>query len=177
MSFNGAFTLSQGTDPTSFSLTDTSTGSDPSLTDRRVYLYLADGTTLTPEGSSTAYIDWPIVSGIGDVFDLTGILQRDYSINISVQWISSSPLPDPSTYTANQLYTFTANLLSFCLGLTQIQSGNPILINDNGYFPNRNKLRVFIDDAINCNTYNDQFNAQRSLDDAYKMQQNQKAYF
>lgn len=177
MAFNGAFSISQGTDTKSFSLTDASTGTDAGLTGRRIYLYLSDGSTLTPTGSSTPYINWPIVSGIGDVITLTGILQKDYSINVNVVWISSSPLPPPSTYTLSILKTFTANIQLFAYGLTQLQAGNPLLVNDNGYFPNKSKLRVLIEDAIDCETFNDQYNSQLSLNAAYALQVNAKCYF
>ena|ERR1700743_1405646 len=177
MSFVGSFSISQGIDPTSFSLTDTSVGTDANLTNRQIYLYMADGTTLTPKGSSTPYIPWPIVSGIGDVLNLNNILPRDYSLNIQGIWISSSPLPSPSSYTYSQLNTFTANIRTFAYYLTQEISANPNLLNDNGFFPNKSKLRVLIEDAIDCNEFNDQSNAQKSLDAAYKMQQNQKSLF
>lgn len=177
MSFNGSFIVTQGVDPSGFSLTDNSVGTDAGITTRRVSLLLADGTPLTPAGSSTPYILWPIVSGIGDVLTLTGILPKDYSLNISVLWVSSAPLSPPSTYTYNQLNTFTANLRIFSYFLTQEISANANLLNDNGFFPNKSKLRVLIDDAVECNTFNDQSNAQKSLDAAYKMQQNQKSYF
>lgn len=177
MAFNGAFSISQGVDPTSFSLTDTSTGADGGLTGRRIYLYKSDGTTLVPTGSSTTYINWPLVSGIGDVINLTGILAKDYSLNITVVWVSSSPLSPPSTYTLAILKTFTGNIQLFAYGLTQLQAGNPLLVNDCGYFPNKSKLRVLIDDAINCETFNDQYNSQLSLNAAYALQVNAKSYF
>lgn len=177
MSFNAAFSVSQGVDPKSFSLTDTSTGTDGNLTGRRITLYMADGTPLTPAGSSTPYILWPIVAGIGDVIALTGILPRDYALNISVSWISSSPLPGPSSYIYSLLKTFTANIQLFAYGLTQLQAGNPLLVNDNGYFPNKSKLRVLIEDAIDSATYNDQYTSQKSLDAAYALQINAKSYF
>lgn len=177
MSFSGHFSISQGIDVQSFSLTDDSTGSDPNLTGRRIYLYLSDGSTLTPVGSSTPYINWPLVSGIGDVITLTGILMKDYSINVTVVWISSSPLSPPSTYTLAILNTFTGNIRLFSYGLTQLQAGNPLLINDNGYFPNKSKLRVLIEDAEDAETYNDQYNSQLSLNAAYALQVNAKSYF
>lgn len=175
--FNGAFSVSQGVDPTSFSLTDTSVGTDSGITIRQITLLQADGTPLIPKGNITPYIIWPVVSGIGDVLNIVGILPKDYSLNISVLWVSSAPLSPPSTYTVNQLNTFTANLRVFSYFLTQEISANPNLLNDNGFFPNKSKLRVLIDDAVECNTFNDQSNAQKSLDAAYKMQQNQKALF
>lgn len=175
MSFNGLFTISQGTDTTSFTITDASTGSDPNLTGRRVYLFLSDGTTLTPEGSSTDYIDWPLVAGA--TLTLTGILSRDYSLNIQVQWLSSSPLPSPSTYIFSELNTFTENSMLFEYGLTQMQAGNPLLIEDNNWFANRIKLSVFVNDAQLSESFNDQYNSQLSLNAAYKMQQNANTLF
>jgi len=177
MAFNGAASVSQGVDPTSFSIEDVSTGSDAGITGRRVYLYLSDGSTLTPSGSSTTYIDWPIVSGIGDVLTLTGILNRDYSLNVQVQWISSSPLPSPSTYLFSVLTTFTANLRLFLYTLTQLQAGNPLLIEDNDWFENKSKVNQLVEDADNATLYNDQYNAQLALNAAYKYYQNGNTYF
>jgi len=177
MSFVGQFSISQGTDVQSFSLTDTSIGADANLTGRKIYLYLSDGTTLVPAGSSTPYINWPLVAGIGDVINLTGILKKDYAINATIVWASSSPLAPPSVYTYALLKTFTGNIQLFAYGLTQLQAGNPLLVNDNGYFPNKSKLRVLIEDAIDCETFNDQYNSQLSLNAAYALQVNAKSYF
>lgn len=174
MSFVGNFSISQGTDPTQFTLTDTSIGSDPSLTGRRVYLYLADGTTLVPVGSPTSYIDWPI----SDTTITITLLTRDYALNIEVDWLSSSPLPPPSTYTLTTMKGFTSNTESFYGGLTQMQASNPLLVNDNHYFENKSKLRTFIDDTINAvDTMNNIFLAQQSLNDAYDMIQNADTLF
>lgn len=175
MAFNGNFSISQGIDPTSFIVTDVSTGSDTNLTDRQIRPYKSDGTILLPSGNTLGYIDWPLSAG--STITISGLLNVDYSLDFQITWVSSSPLPPPSTYISSQLYTFEGNLSVFVLGLTQIQAGNPLLVSDNNYFPNRMKLRVFMDDAINCTIYNDQYNAQLSLNDAYKMQQNQNAYF
>ena len=175
MAFNGLFTIDQGTDPTSFSLNDVSTGSDPGLTGRRIYLFLYDGTTLVPSGTSTDYIDWPLSDR--STKTLTGILQKDYSINIEVQWISSSPLAPPSTYVYNILQTFTDNLRLFSYGLTQMQASNPLLPSDNDWYYNKMKLRLFIEDADETTEFNDQINAQLSLNSGYKLEVNKNAYF
>ena len=160
---------------TSFTITDTSTGSDTQLSDRRIFLYLSNGTTLIPPNSTTPYIDWPIAAG--NTIALTGILQQDYSINIEVNWISNAPLPSPSTYMAAILNTFTANLELFDYGLTQLQSANPLNVGDNRYFPNKSLLRTYIDNAVNSTTYNDQYQAQLNLDAGYNMQQNKQYLF
>lgn len=175
MSFNGAFTISQGTDPTSFTLTDISTGSDSGLTDRRIYLFLRDGTTLVPPNSANAWIDWPL--SVGSSITLTGILARDYSLNIEVAWVSSAPSGPPSTYTQFQLKTFTANLELFDYQLTQLMAANPLLATDNKFLPNKELLRLYIDNANGATNYNDQFNAQLNLDAGNNMQVNQTTFF
>jgi len=172
--FNGNFSISQGVDYQSFTLTDTSTGTDPSLIDRKVYLFKADGTTLTPIGASNAYIDWPI-SQSSIVINL---LDRDYALRIECDWLSSSPLPSPSTYTQTILNAFTSNSENFYAGLTRMQASNPLLVSDNNFYSNKSKLRLFIDDAVQSVTeMQDVYLAQNSLDEAYNLISNQQVYF
>ena len=174
MSFNGAFTISQGTDIHSFTLTDTSTGSDGGLTDRKVYLYKSDGTTLVAKGASNPWIDWPIANNTITI----SLLDRDYCLNIEVDWVSSAPLAPPSTYTLTILKNFPSNSESFYSGLTQEQAANPLLVNDNHWFENKSKLRLFIDDSNQAATImNDIFLAQQSLNAAYNYIQNADTYF
>ena len=175
MSFNGAFSISQGTDPTSFTLTDTSTGSDANLTDRKIYLNKSDGTTLVPPNNGNAWIDWPLSAGSS--ITLTGILNQDYSLNIQVVWVSSSPLPSPSTYVQFQLKTFTANLELFDYTLTQQMAGNKLISSDNNFLPNKELLRLYIDNANGATSFNDQYNAQLNLNAGYNMQVNQNTFF
>jgi hypothetical protein len=174
MAFNGAFSISQGTDPTSFTLTDVSAGSDTNLTDRKIYLNLSDGTTLVPPNSANSFIDWPIGNG---PITLTGILKQDYSINVQVVWVSSSPLSSPSTYVQFQLKTFTANLELFDYTLTQQMAGNKLLASDNNFLPNKELLRLYIDNANGATTFNDQYNAQLNLNAGTNMQVNQNTFF
>lgn len=176
MAFNGAATITPpGVDTTTFTLVDASTGTDAGLTGRQVFLYKADGTTLTPVGSSTPYINWPLP--LATPLVLTGILDKDYSLNIVVNWISSAPIAPPSTYTQNQLYTFTSNIMLFFYSLTELASANNALINDNRYFPNKEMLKVYIENAINAQQYNNQYAAQLALSAAYKMQLNKQYLF
>lgn len=173
MSFNGNYSVTLGPTPLGFILTDTSSGSDPNLTDRRVTLYLSDGTTLVPLNNGTPYIDWPIGNGPLTI----SLLTKDYSININVQWISSAPLSSPSTYTLSQLYTFTGNLQQFDYGLTQMMAANKLLAQDGNFLNNKELLQLYIENAINATLYNDQFNAQDNLNAAYELQLNQNVNF
>jgi len=176
MAFNGAFTIGLGTDPTSFTLNDTSTGSDTNLTDRRIFLYKADGTTLVPVGSPTTYIDWPLSAGAS--ITITGLIAQDYCLNIEVDWISSSPLAPPSTYTLTILTAFTGNSEQFNGTLIQMQATNPLLVNDNKWFENASKLRQYIENAVNAaNPMNNIGLSQSSLNLAYQLIQNATTYF
>jgi len=174
MAHTANFTVTQGTDPNSFVLTDTSTDVDPNLTGRKIYLQKVGGTYLVPAGTTTDYIDWPLTDG--STKTLTDILERDLSLSILVEWSSSSPEVGGS-YSKLLLHTFTALIEAFYYLLTQLQATNPLLVNDNQYFGNKIKLRVLIDDAENSTTYNDQYLAQLSLDQAYALQQNANIYF
>ncbi len=174
MAFTASFSVSQGGNANNIVLTDTSSGgSDPNLTGRKIYLTKADGTFLTQTGSSTDYIDWPIANSS---ITLVGILDKDYSLNIVVNWESSNPIVG-ATYTYSVLYTFTALLELFYYSLTRMQTSNPLLIYDNNYFANKSKLRTYIDSAVNATTYSDQYAAQGSLDKAYDLKDNETTFF
>jgi hypothetical protein len=176
MAFNGAFTVNPPTtDATTFSLTDVSTGSDTNITDRRVFLFKNDGTTLVPQGSGTTYIDWPLSAG--STLTLTGILLQDWSLNIQVQWISSSPLAPPSTYSQTTLYTFTANIYNFLYGLSELQSANTLVLNDNNWKQNKFNCYMWLKDAVTTTTYGNQFLAQQAINQIYNYINNQQIYF
>lgn len=168
MSFNGSFAVSLGATPLSFVLTDNSTGSDTNLTDRRITLYMADGSVLVPVGSTLTYIDWPIGNGPITI----SLLTQDFSLNISVQWISSSPLAPPSTYALASLNTFTGNSQLADYGLTQQMVANWLLAQDDHFLSNKELLQLYIENAVNATTYNDQFNAQLNLNAAYELTSN-----
>lgn len=84
--------------PSILTITDTSTGSDVGLTSRRVYLQKADGTYLVPDGTTTDYIVWSIVDASIDI----DVLDIDYALNITVNWMTSTV----ATYTKTILNEF-----------------------------------------------------------------------
>ncbi len=79
-----SFTVSQPIgNPSSIIFIDTSTDIDPNVSERHIYLQKADGTFLVPTGSSTDYIIWPLAY---TTFEITGILEKDRALNITVEW-------------------------------------------------------------------------------------------
>lgn len=169
MAFTANFSISQTADVQSFIITDTSAGSDPNLTGRTISLFLADGSLL---GGSV--IPWPLADGNIKTIDL---LQRDYSINITVNWQSSSPLPSPSTYTKSALYTFVGNSVEFEYGVIQQLAANPNLASDTLFYDSLGKLQTLIDSAETAGSFDDQSNSQFMLDLAYNLIRNEANYF
>jgi hypothetical protein len=169
MAFSGNFSASQGVDVKSFTLTDTSSGSDANLTGRTISLYQSDGTLL---GSAT--ISWPLSDGSTKA--LTGYLPRDYSLLILVTWQSSSPIPG-SSYSKTALYTFVGNSNTFAYGLLQQIAALQSITNDNGFESNLAVMNSEIQNAGRASTYGDQGAAQQCLDRIYGMIVNQQYEF
>ena len=152
-------------------LQDVSTGSDSAVTSRRVYLTKSDGTYLVPQGTSTDYIVWSYSVSFIDI----NVLDRDYALNITVEWLNSANV---ALYTKVYVYDFTTYSNFFHYYLTQTQASKPNIINDNNFWYNKLKLLVNIKDADNAIAYgSDIGNAQAALDKAYGLIHNQNAFF
>lgn len=167
--FSGDFSISQGLDVTSFTIQDTSTGSDPNLTGRTISLYLVDNSLL---GGSI--INWPLSDGSTKL--ISGLLQKDYSLNISVQWSSSSPISG-STYSKSHIITFTGNSNQFAYGLLQQIAANQAITNDNGFLYNLFLINSDINNANRANTFLDQASAQDALNRIYYKIVNKNLFF
>lgn len=177
MAFDGGFSVAQNSEST-ITLTDTSTGADATITERRIYLFKYDGTTIVPSGTTTTYIVWDIVDGIGDTKALTDIFDKDYAIDIEVIWVTASPDP-ANTYTVEQLYNFDYYGMLFLAALTTEDSARfPKIVNNTNYRFNKLQFYDFIIQArISVGLMNDINKAQFNLDLAYEMRMNPSAYF
>jgi hypothetical protein len=175
MAFTGNYSAAQQPNNSDLLFTDSSTGSDGSLTERRIFPYKADGTLLLPAGNTTGYIVWPIASS---TLTVAGLLAKDYALSINVLWISTNPLPSPSTYAATNLYGFTGYTMDFSYSLAQQVSANPNLLNDNqfqtNWFTLNNQVTI-------CNyaisPKQSIVNAQAALDRALFLIQNASKFF
>jgi len=171
MAFNGDFSITSLITPGSFTINDTSTGTDANLTGRTIYLYLSDGSLLT--GGT---INWPLSAGSSKI--ISTALTRDYSISIVVTWQSSAALPSPSTYTQNALATFIGFSRQFEDMLIGSVASNPDRYEqDQNFMENLGKLQTWIDCAIQAGDTGEQGSAQNSLDKIYSMMQNQNFLF
>jgi len=138
MPFTPGFTIAQPVgEPSEVTLTDTSSGSDPTITARRVYFVKFDGDYLVSEGNNNDYEDWPIAD-TSKTFD---VLDKDYALTILVKWMVGST----AQYEDSEDTGLTSYNEEFDYTLTQKFSGNPLLVNDNKFFSNKSKLRTEID--------------------------------
>lgn len=169
MAFSGNFSASQGLNPANFTLTDTSSGSDPALTGRTVYLYEADNSLL-----GGAPIDWPLSDG--NTITINGLLTWDFSLNIVVTWQSSAPIPG-SSYTKAQIVTFTGNSNDFAYSLVQQISSNQAITRDTYYLYNLALVNSDILNADRCSNYGDLGAAQQCLNRIYNFYINRNYFF
>jgi hypothetical protein len=167
-----AFTATQVLgEPSVIVLTDTSTGSDAAIAARRVYLRLANGSYLVPDGTTTDYVDWPLA----DTTIELDVLTVDKAVDITVQHLNSS---DVALYTKTTLCLFTQYAKQFLYDLTQGQTGNPVLVNDNDYWEKKSQLFTEVDSALNAvEMANDVYAAQACMDRAQKIIDNAEYYF
>jgi len=97
---------------------------------------------------------------------------------ITVDWIdNTSPTP---IVVATKSYTlgFTLYNETFDYQLTQVLSGNPLVINDNKFFSNKSDLRVNIDSGNQAIEFaTDIFAAQQCYDRATNLRLNSPYFF
>jgi len=161
MALTPNFTSSQSSGtPNIVSYTDSSTGSDAAITQRRIYLLQADGTYLVTTGTTTDYMAWAYASS-SKTFD---VLTQDTALTVTVQWLDVNNVV---LYTKELSFNYTDYNETFYYGLTQSQVAitNPMLAASTNYFQNKMKLRVLIDSADQAISFaSDIYSAQVSND-------------
>jgi hypothetical protein len=178
MAYTLNFTSVQSSSLTTLVITDTSTGGvDTNLTSRRIFLYKVDGTTLVPAGTTTDYINFPIVNsgGVGDTISVN-VLSKDYSLSIYMVTTSSSPITG-ATYVKTNVFTATGNTNQGAYNILQTIAANPSVLNDTNFKSSFSDLYLEIENATQAQSNSDQFNAQSSLDRAYNLLTHQSLYF
>ncbi len=151
---------------------DTSTGL-VGVTGRIIYLRKYDATYLVPSGTTTDYVLWPVVSGVGDVINID-CLDKDYCLDVTVVFLVGST----ATYTAVSLVLFTAYGEVFLRLLTQALAANRELLTNNNYWLNKIKLRTLLDDAAQAvSLINDQTIATLCLNESKKLTDNPSQFW
>lgn len=168
--FTGTFTVSQTSDITSFSVTDSSSYADEAqgtFSTRHIYVYKIDGTLL-------ASVNFPFTDGATKA--LTGILNTDYSLLVNVTWASLNPQPG-SVYTAQSVETFLNYLYAFYSGQISTLSDNPNILNDTNWYIDMLKLIVEISNAEQATADEQQFSAQAAINRALYLKNNSQFFF
>lgn len=168
-----AFTATQASNLTDIVIVDTSTGSNGAIVGRHVFFNTISGGQLVPSGTTTPYVDFPIIFGIGDSMSYN-VLPKDYSLNVVVQWLDNT---GAILYTTQQVFTAVGYSNNAAYGLIQSTSAQYDILNSTNYFENLSKLYTNIDSAVQAQTYGDQFASQNALNRAYDLITHQSLYF
>ncbi len=172
MSFTPNFSVAQSTIATDFSISDDSIGSDGAISSRRVYLQLSDGSYLNYSGATTDYILFPLGNS---TLDVVGLLQVDYAISITLQWLNSG---NTVLYTKTLSFCFTENDEQQMYSLVQAISANQSILQDNNFVLNCFTLAMFVDYAQKAvETGNDISGSQNLLDLAQNYINNENLFF
>jgi hypothetical protein len=160
--------------PSDVIITDTSTGSDVAIVERRVYLVNYAGEYVVADGTTTDYTVWPLAQSSISIDCLTA----DTALTVTVNWVDVSGV---TLYTKTVLAGFTLYNETFYYSLTQGQAAvsNPsYILQDTTYFQNKSKLRSLIDSGDQAVTLGyDITSAQTCYDLATFMVTNQNNYF
>lgn len=172
MPFSQNFTVAQtSANPAFVIITDTSTGSDGAIDSRRIYITDCFGNYIVPSGTTTDYIDWPLVDNPISL----NILTQDTAANVMVEWLDNT---QQVLYELNNNYCFSEFNKQFLYYLIQLQSQTYNIIQDNNYWGNVGILWTNIIGAINAVEIGDDiFASQACLNRATNMNQNQAYYF
>lgn len=178
MALSVEFSTSQTVgNPSVIVLSDDSTGTDAAVTQRRVYLVDAQGNYVVPDGTSTDYVNFPIVALSGDEIEID-CLDNDMALNITVQWLNVS---NTVLYSKTELCGFTLYNETFYYSLTQAQASQsvpPNIVQDTNYYNNKMALRTLIDSGNQAITYGDDVTtAQNMYDAATYMVTNEGKFF
>lgn len=157
-------------EPNIITLTDTSTGSDVAVTQRRVYLRDAAGNDVLPTGT-TGYVQWDLADTSIDIDCLT----KDYALTITVQWLDVSNVV---LYDKQDVIGFTSYNEDFMYSLIQMLAANPNRVKDNGFLSNLSDLRTYVDSGNQAlERYGDIYICQQCYDKATDIRTNSTTLF
>lgn len=109
MPVTASLSVSQGIDPTTFTLTDTtnySVETKSTYTGRSITIYKSDGTVYRQPGQLTDAIDFSFTTYSSDQINITG-LEKDYAFTIVMTLAKTSPV-NGSVYIASIYKSFVA---------------------------------------------------------------------
>lgn len=124
--------------------TDTSSGSDVSVTSRRAYLRKSDGTYLVVTDTITDYMLWPLANTTIS-YD---VLDKDYALTITIEWLDALNVV---LYSKTVDYCFSTYSKVYDTKLSKAQVSSPNLLDRENWLSTKFALTTYIraaDDAI-----------------------------
>lgn len=172
MSFTPNFTVAQtALNPSLVIVSDTSTGVDANIAQRRIYFKNNSGEFVVPVGTTTDYVEWVLVNNPINI----DLLSKDQALEVKVDWLSAG---GTILYTLTQKYCFSQNSKQFLYYLIQLQSLTFNVIQDTNYWGNVALLWTNIIGAINAvEIADDIYASQVCLDRASYLASNQEKFF
>lgn len=156
--------------PSNITFTDTSTGSDSNVINRRIYVALADGTFLVPSGTTTSYINW----SYSDSSITLNLISKSQAANVTVIWSDGTT----DLYTKTILMEWDLYDYLFLFYLLQVQTSQPSIINDTNYY---NNCLIMIVNLFNSENavllMDDLYSSQGALDKNFYMMNKQPLFF
>ena len=146
MSFVPDFSATQSPgSPKNITFTDTSTGSEGAIDSRRIYIQQPNGTFLVEEGVSVDYNEWPLP--LSTPIELEDILSIDIGARVVIEYLDSG---GTILYDKTKYYGFNCFNKDFDYKLTQNVASNPLLMNDNRFWANKDLLQTYIKSGDNA---------------------------
>jgi hypothetical protein len=157
--------------PSQIEFTDTSTGSDPSIAARSIFIQLVDSTYLVEAGNPNRGSYW----NINEPDIILTLLSKDIAAKVTVAWVN---MFGAVLWESVSLQGFTGFNEEFDYQLTQLLTANPLLINDNDFFPSKSNLRTSIDSGNQAiSIASDLYAAQQCYDRATNLRTSSQYYF
>lgn len=172
MPLTASFSMSQSAlAPNIVVATDSSTGSDVAVTQRRIFVVDTESEYYVPSGTTTDYSQW----AYADSTISLNILTTDIAASVTVQWLNSSNVV---LYTVTQEYCFAEYNKQFFYYLVQQQGLVPGVVQDSNYYSNMATLWANIKGAeVAVETGDDIAASQNCLNRATEMRNNENYYF
>lgn len=161
--------------PSIIVLTDASTGTDATVTNRKVYLRTATNQYLTEtqqSSSSVAFTNWPISDGATINLD---VLTEASTLEVTVVWTTGA---GTTVYELTDVITFTNQNYIFQLGVLADQTSSPGVLQDTNYYNSLVQFIVNLDNAeVAAGTGDDLYSSQGALNRNQIMIDNETQYF
>lgn len=151
---------------------DSSTGTDLSLSSRRIAILLANGNYLTTAGESAtiAYETW----NIGDTSVELNLLTKSTTASVVVDWLTGSTV----TYTKTILMEWDLYDYVFLFGLLSAQTSYPARTSNSDYWQNSFKMVTNLFQSEQATELmEDIYSSQAALDRNYFMITHQNNFF